>query len=314
VIYNRERTGYEESNNYPIVLNEVIAGRYQIIEVLGQGAFATVMKVLDLLHEGKQPRYSCLKMINNLDEHGSCSKEHFDQALDEIRILRYVNSNCDPDASHLLKYYSCFYHKEHLFIETELLGLNLLDVLRKNRNFFSLGRLQTISRILLEGVARLNKMYVIHCDLKLENVLIKSFEPLSVKIADLGNSNFVHDHMTNYIQSRSYRAPEVILGLQPTQKVDVWSIGCIIAELWIGRIFFEGPTIQPQLANIQRLVGPWPQWMMEQGTLVDQNFLQENMIFMEEGDRCKVFIPQQGTQALEQRLRTDDKYFIDFVK
>lgn len=106
--------------------------------------------------------------------------------------------------------------------------MNLLDLMKKSRNFFSMGRLQTLARTLLEGVARLNKMYVMHCDLKLENVLVKSLDPFEVKIADLGNSNFVHDRMNNYMQSRSYRAPEVILGLEPTIKIDVWSIGCII--------------------------------------------------------------------------------------
>jgi hypothetical protein len=48
IIYNRERTGYEDTKDYPIAINEVIAGRYQIVEVLGAGAFATVLKVMDL--------------------------------------------------------------------------------------------------------------------------------------------------------------------------------------------------------------------------------------------------------------------------
>lgn len=49
IIYNREKTGYEDTKDYPIAINEVIAGRYQILEVLGAGAFATVLKVLDLM-------------------------------------------------------------------------------------------------------------------------------------------------------------------------------------------------------------------------------------------------------------------------
>jgi dual specificity tyrosine-phosphorylation-regulated kinase 2/3/4 len=77
--------------------------------VLGSGAFATVIKVLDLFSENKQ-RFTCLKLFTN-------NKEYFDQGLDEVRILRYVNSNCEPDKAHLMRFHGAFYHKEHLFIE-----------------------------------------------------------------------------------------------------------------------------------------------------------------------------------------------------
>jgi serine/threonine protein kinase len=84
------------------------------------------------------------------------------------------------------------------------------------------------------------------------------------------------------MQSRSYRAPEVILGLQPSQKIDVWSIGCIMAELWTGNIFFSGLHVQGMLARIQSIVGPWPEWMLDQGSLIDNYFLQENLIYVED--------------------------------
>ncbi len=100
---------------------------------------------------------------------------------------------------------------------------------KKNHNFFTLGRIQTITKQLFTGLSQLHKLHVMHCDLKPENILIKSYNPLECKIVDLGNSSFFHDHVGNYVQSRSYRAPEVILGLTPTSKIDIWSIGCILA-------------------------------------------------------------------------------------
>lgn len=56
---------------------------------------------------------------------------------------------------------------------------------------------------------------------------------------DLGSSCYVTDHLSSYVQSRSYRAPEVILGLPYDQKIDVWSLGCILAELLSGMVVFQ---------------------------------------------------------------------------
>ena len=56
---------------------------------------------------------------------------------------------------------------------------------------------------------------------------------------DFGSSCFTTDQLSSYVQSRSYRGPEVILGLPYGQKVDVWSLGCILAELLSGYVLFQ---------------------------------------------------------------------------
>ena len=66
---------------------------------------------------------------------------------------------------------------------------------------------------------------LIHCDLKPENILIKSYSRCEIKVIDFGSSCFTKDHLSSYVQSRSYRAPEVILGLPYDQKIDIWSLG-----------------------------------------------------------------------------------------
>jgi serine/threonine protein kinase len=60
-----------------------------------------------------------------------------------------------------------------------------------------------------------------------------------VKVIDLGSSCFTTDHLSSYVQSRSYRAPEVILGLRYDTKVDIWSLGCILAELSTGYVLLQ---------------------------------------------------------------------------
>lgn len=82
----------------------------------------------------------------------------------------------------------------------------------------------------------LHGLGIIHCDLKPENILIKSYKKCAVKIIDLGSSCFRSDNLCLYVQSRSYRAPEVILGLPYDEKIDLWSLGCILAELCSGEV------------------------------------------------------------------------------
>lgn len=69
----------------------------------------------------------CMKIIEN-------NKDYFDQSIDEIKLLRYINANCaNPDLKHVLKLHDFFYHKEHLFIVTELLRDNLYEYSKYNR-------------------------------------------------------------------------------------------------------------------------------------------------------------------------------------
>lgn len=96
--------------------------------------------------------------------------------------------------------------------------------------------MQSITIQVLESLQFLHGLGLIHCDLKPENILVKSYSRCEVKVIDLGSSCFETDHLCSYVQSRSYRAPEVILGLPYDKKIDVWSLGCILAELCTGNV------------------------------------------------------------------------------
>lgn len=91
---------------------------------------------------------------------------------------------------------------------------------------------------MLVGIEYLHSLRLIHCDLKPENVLIKSRSRCEIKVIDFGSSCFIHDHLSSYVQSRSYRAPEVIIGCKYDYRIDMWSIGCILAELFTGNVLF----------------------------------------------------------------------------
>jgi len=92
-------------------------------------------------------------------------------------------------------------------ILTELLKENLYEAYRSKAEFFTLSKLQAISRQILTALATLHKLHIIHCDLKPENILIKSYTNCLVKVIDIGSSVFFHDEPQFYVQTRSYRAP-----------------------------------------------------------------------------------------------------------
>ena len=90
------------------------------------------------------------------------------------------------------------------------------------------------------ALATLEKYGIIHCDLKPENILLKSPDKSGIKVIDFGSSCFQDERIYTYIQSRFYRAPEIILGIPYTPAIDMWSFGCILVELFTGYPIFPG--------------------------------------------------------------------------
>lgn len=146
---------------------------------------------------------------------------------------------------------------------TELLKENLYEVTKLYKamgqpSYFTLGNIRSIMRQVLGALSFLHTLNIVHCDLKPENILMQSYSRCEVKVIDLGSSCFTTDHLTSYVQSRSYRAPEVILGARYDTRIDVWSLGCIAAELWTGRVLFRNDSVQTILARMVGMLGGFP--------------------------------------------------------
>lgn len=133
----------------------------------------------------------CIKIIKN-------NKDYFDQSLDEIKLLKYINANADPHEKNVLQLYGMrivdwathtthlilctdyFYYKEHLFIVSELLRDNLYEFYKYNREndqelYFTMDRLKCIAKQCLVALSYIHSLNLIHCDLKPENIVIKSY-------------------------------------------------------------------------------------------------------------------------------------------
>ncbi|XP_071685827.1 uncharacterized protein [Rutidosis leptorrhynchoides] len=307
IVHRKNRTGFEEDKNFHVVLNSVIAGRYHVTEYLGSAAFSKAIQAHDL-HTGMDV---CVKIIKN-------NKDFFDQSLDEIKLLKFVNKHDPGDKYHLLRLYDYFYYREHLLIVCELLKANLYEFHKFNREsggevYFTMPRLQSITIQCLESLQFLHGLGLIHCDLKPENILVKSYSRCEVKVIDLGSSCFETDHLCSYVQSRSYRAPEVILGLPYDKKIDVWSLGCILAELCTGNVLFQNDSPATLLARVIGIVSPIDQDMLAKGRDTHKYFTKNHMLYERNQDtnRLEYLIPKKT--SLRHRLPMGDQGFIDFV-
>jgi serine/threonine protein kinase len=305
VVHERGRTGFEEHKDFQIRLHSLIAARYQVKEFLGSAAFSKAVQCLDL-HTGEMV---CVKIIKN-------NKDFFDQSLDEVMLLDYLKQHDPDDSHHVVHIYDFFYHKEHLFIVCELLRDNLYEFSKYNREqggepYFTLPRLRRIAKQCLEALDFVHKLNLIHCDLKPENILIKSYSRCEVKVIDFGSSCYLTDHLSSYVQSRSYRAPEVILGLQYDGKIDIWSLGAILAELLTGYVLFQNDSVASMLARISAIVGPFPEAFLAKGRHSHKYFV-DGMVYERDRDE-QPFLLRPKQTSLKHRCHTDDKLFLSFV-
>ncbi|CAN6350746.1 unnamed protein product [Urochloa humidicola] len=280
IFHRKNRTGFEENKEFPIIIDSVIAGRYRVTEYLGSAAFS--------------------------------------KSLDEIKLLKFVNKYDPDDDHHILRLYDYFYYQEHLFIVTELLRANLYEFQKYNQEsgdevYFSLPRIQAIARQCLEALVYLHNLNIVHCDLKPENILLKSYSRCEIKVIDLGSSCFLSDNLNLYVQSRSYRSPEVILGLPYDQKIDIWSLGCILAELYTGEVLFPNESVPIILARMIGTIGSIDMEMLALGQETQKYFTDEYDLFHknEETGQLEYLIPEKS--SLRRHLECPDKKFVDFL-
>lgn len=225
-----------------------IAYRYEILEELGSGAFGQVLKAFD--HANDQT--VAVKLIRN-------QRKVLQQAVQEIKILEHVNNRDPKNLYGIVRMLENFSFRGHTCISYELLGMNLYEYL-KERDFYPmpLTVVRGIAARMLVALTFLGRENIIHCDLKPENILIRESDPSVVKLADLGSASFEAGNCFMYIQSRFYRAPEVILEQKYSKAIDWWSFGCILCELANGDPVFPGDDEKDQLGCIMEYLGPPP--------------------------------------------------------
>ncbi|KAG5357953.1 Dual specificity protein kinase YAK1 [Yarrowia sp. B02] len=247
-------------NDYILYVNDVLGTdenkRYLVLDILGQGTFGQVVKCQNM----KTKDIVAVKVIKN-------NPAFLNQSMMEVSILEYLNNSVDnKDEHHILRLKDKFLHKQHYCLVFELLSSNLYELLKQNQfRGLSINLVRVFSRQLLDSLTVLKNAKLIHCDLKPENILLKNLDSPIIKVIDFGSACHERKTVYTYIQSRFYRSPEVLLGIPYTTSIDMWSMGCIIAELFLGLPIFPGASEYNQLSRIVASLGDPPNWMVEMG-------------------------------------------------
>uniref|UniRef100_A0A8C7YLQ6 dual-specificity kinase n=1 Tax=Oryzias sinensis TaxID=183150 RepID=A0A8C7YLQ6_9TELE len=296
-------SGYDdEHGSYIRVLHDHIAYRFEVLEVIGKGSFGQVLKCLD----HKTNELVAIKMIRN-------KKRFHHQALVELKILEVIKKKDKDNLHNVIHMKEYFYFRNHLCISFELLGVNLYELIKKN-NFqgFSLALIRRFAHALLRCLQMLHKEKIIHCDLKPENILLSQRGPGNIKVVDFGSSCYEQQRVYTYIQSRFYRSPEVILGHPYSMAIDMWSLGCILAELHTGYPLFPGESEVEQIACIMEVLGMPPNDFVQSAS-------RRKLFFDSKGNprnitNSKGKKRRPNSKELSASLKTTDPLFLEFIK
>eukprot|EP00405_Crypthecodinium_cohnii_P038897 CAMPEP_0206542752 /NCGR_PEP_ID=MMETSP0325_2-20121206/10376_1 /ASSEMBLY_ACC=CAM_ASM_000347 /TAXON_ID=2866 /ORGANISM="Crypthecodinium cohnii, Strain Seligo" /LENGTH=680 /DNA_ID=CAMNT_0054040903 /DNA_START=384 /DNA_END=2422 /DNA_ORIENTATION=+ len=292
----------DERGDYLIVLHDHILYRYEVMNPLGKGSFGQVVRTCDF----KSGSNVALKMVRN-------KKRFHHQALVEVKILEHLRDRDVESTSNVVHMLDYFYFRNHLCITFELLSINLYEFI-KNNNFqgVSLGLIRRFAIQLLAALRFLRKLHIIHCDLKPENVLLKNPTKSGIKVIDFGSSCFEDERVYTYIQSRFYRSPEVILGIPYDVAIDMWSFGCILAELYTGYPLYPGENEVEQLSCIMEVCGVPPPRILESATRIKMFFDSNGNPRLVPNSRGKTRRP--GSRDMQMALRTSESKYVDFLQ
>ena len=229
-----------------------LAYRFEIIEVVGQGAFGQVLRCLD--HKSKQE--VAIKILKKFEE-------FYESGKNELKILEKLNKN---SCKAIVRNLESFEFRGHLCIVFELLSINLYQLLHKN-NFrgFSISLVRRFTQQILNSLAHIHSHNIIHCDLKPDNILLKQEKKSLIKVIDFGSSCEESKRMQNYIQSRFYRAPEIVLDASYNKSIDIWSLGCIVVEFITGQTLFEADSEFDLFKKFIQALGKPPAKLLESG-------------------------------------------------
>ena len=231
--------------------------KYEVIGVVGEGAYGIVYKCLN--KENNQ--YVAIKKFKETSD--PQVQKTMKRELKMLQNLKHEN---------IVEFQEAFRHKNNLFLVFEFVEKNLLEVLEETKNGIDRKIIKKITYQIIKAIKYLHSNNIIHRDIKPENLLITS--DYTVKLCDFGfarknpfqncNTNLNNIYMTDYVATRWYRSPELLLsqGIYGPE-VDYWAVGCIMGELVDKNPLFPGDNEVDQIFCIMKVLGNLPESLID---------------------------------------------------
>ncbi|XP_026878876.2 homeodomain-interacting protein kinase 1 isoform X2 [Electrophorus electricus] len=253
--------------DYQLVQHEIlcsVSSSYEVLEFLGRGTFGQVAKCW----KRGTNEIVAIKILKN---HPSYAR----QGQIEVSILNRLSAE-NADEFNFVRSYECFQHKGHTCLVFEMLEQNLYDFLKHSKfSPLPLRHIRPVLQQVATALMKLKSLGLIHADLKPENIMLVDpvRQPYRVKVIDFGSASHVSKAVcSTYLQSRYYRAPEIILGLPFCEAIDMWSLGCVIAELFLGWPLYPGASEYDQIRYISQTQGLPAEYLLSAGTKTTRFF------------------------------------------
>uniref|UniRef100_A0A8C6NNP4 Protein kinase domain-containing protein n=1 Tax=Nothobranchius furzeri TaxID=105023 RepID=A0A8C6NNP4_NOTFU len=274
---------------------------YLVKDIIDAGSYGEVYKC----HIEDTNQFVALKFVRKSDA---------TDFLNEVKALQRLN-NLKHFKRYFIKLNDHFDFKDWFCMEFELLKENLLDFSRRQNRSLKVYEIRAIAKQMLTALRVFKQLGISHADLKPENIMLVNHEkqPFGLKLIDFGAACETEQLPDEYIiQTLGYRAPEVILGLQPDESIDMWSLGCILAELFLNYPLFPTQNEYDNLRVIMKLFGEPNKKQLEDGSLVSDYFIkQAHPAYDDITCLDDLFFSHKTRNSAE---NTDLKAFLDLVK
>ncbi|XP_058792436.1 mitogen-activated protein kinase p38b-like isoform X1 [Phymastichus coffea] len=251
-------------NKYEINKTEwEVPDRYHMLMPVGSGAYGQVCSAVD-----KQTGHKvAIKKLARPFQ----SAVHAKRTYRELRMLKHMNHENVIGLLDVFHTGSSLEEFQHVYLVTHLMGADLNNIVRTQK--LSDDHVQFLVYQILRGLKYIHSAGIIHRDLKPSNIAVN--EDCELRILDFGLARPTENEMTGYVATRWYRAPEIMLNwMHYNQTVDIWSVGCIMAELLTGRTLFPGTDHIHQLNLIMELLGtPRDEFMQKMSCESARNYI-----------------------------------------
>uniref|UniRef100_A0A3Q1E9L9 Cyclin-dependent kinase-like 5 n=1 Tax=Acanthochromis polyacanthus TaxID=80966 RepID=A0A3Q1E9L9_9TELE len=228
-----------------------VMNKFEVLGIVGEGAYGVVLKC----RHKETNEIVAIKKFKDSEE----NEEVKETTLRELKMLRTLKQE------NIVELKEAFRRRGKLYLVFEYVEKNMLELLEELPNGVPSEKARSYIFQLIKAIHWCHKHDIVHRDIKPENLLISSDDVL--KLCDFGFARNLSEgtdaNYTEYVATRWYRSPELLLGAPYGKAVDMWSVGCILGELSDGQPLFPGESEIDQLFTIQKVLGPLPPEQMK---------------------------------------------------